>query len=82
MAVAAVTGNDDFHALAWIVWDERGVGWLGIARSSPADLRAMWAFPVPPDFHGPGVQVRFTPFRTLPMRYQLLDCGRTLPYIP
>jgi len=81
VAVAAVTTQDDFHVLAWIVWDEHGVGWLGIAPQSPADLRRLWIFPTPPDFHGPGVQVRFTPFdKPLPGRYRLLDCPRTLPY--
>jgi hypothetical protein len=79
IAVAAVTAGEDLHARAWMVWDEGGFAWLGVAKNSPPDLRAMWAFGTPPEFHGPGVQVRFTPLKKpLPKTYRLTDCPRAL----
>lgn len=82
IAVAAVTVGSDLHARAWMVWDEGGFPWLGVAKGSPADLRALWVFDKAPDFHGPGVQVRFTPLKKpFPKdKYSLTDCPRALPY--
>lgn len=80
-AVAAVTKGDDLHALGWVVWDESGQGWLGLAQTSPPELRAMWTSPTPPTYHGPGIQVRFEPFkRPLPKTYQLTDCPQVLSF--
>ena len=77
-AVTPVTGGS--RARAWMVWDERGVGWLGIRRNSPSELRRLWTFPTQPDFTGPGVQVRFTPLtRPLPKTYRLTACSDSLP---
>jgi hypothetical protein len=82
MAVAAVVRNDgDTHARAWMIWDERGFAWLAIAKNSPADLRNLWLFPKPPEFHGPGIQVRFTALKKgLPTAYRILDCPDALSY--
>lgn len=81
IAVAAVTRGDDLRAKAWMVWDEGGFAWLGVAKDSPADLRDLWVFQQPPNFHGPGIQVRFTPLKKpLPKRYSLTACPRALPY--
>lgn len=80
MAVAAVT-KGDLRARAWIVWDEIGEGWLGLAETSPSDLRALWTSKTPPTYHGPGIQVRFEPFkRPLPKTYRLIDCPQALPF--
>jgi hypothetical protein len=80
MAVAAVTSGNNLRALAWAVWDERGFAWLAIDKQTPAELRKLWAFKIPPDFHGPGIQVRFTPLpRALPPRFQLTDCPSVAP---
>ncbi len=82
MAVAAVTTHDDFRARAWMVWDERGLGWLAIAKGSPADLKRLWIFSPAPNFaSGKGLQVRFTALRNpLPSKYRLTDCPDALPH--
>ena len=80
MALGAVTTEKDSHARAWVVWDETGTAWLGIAKHSPADLRQLWKSPEPPDFRF-GVRVRFTPLTTpLPKAYRITDCHDALPY--
>ena len=35
IAVAPVMSASDNRPVAWMVWDERGDGWLGLARFSP-----------------------------------------------
>ena len=83
IAVAAVTHDDDLHAQAWMVWDEGGFRYLGLTKRSPADLQSLWVFNRPPDFSGPGVQVRFTPLqKPLPKPYHLTACPRALPNEP
>lgn len=80
MALAAVTTQKDLHARAWMVWDEAGYAWLGIAERSPADLRRLWTNPKPPDFRF-GVRVRFTPVtKPLPKAYRITDCPDALSY--
>ena len=77
VALAAVTTTSDTHALAWMIWDERGLAWLALGKRSPADLLQRWSFPNPPDFeHAP---VQFSPFSaTLPAKYQLTYCSAAL----
>ena len=80
MALGAVTTEKDLHARAWVVWDETGYAWLGIAKRSPADLKRFWKNPEPPDYRF-GVQVRFAPLTApLPKKYQITDCPDALPY--
>jgi hypothetical protein len=80
MAVAAVTSGNDLRPVAWAVWDERAFAWLAIDNRTPAALRNLWAFKTPPDFRGPGLQIRFTPLsRALPGRFQLTDCPSVMP---
>jgi hypothetical protein len=60
-----------------MVWDEKGMAWLGLRKNSPAALRKLWVFSDPPQFYGPGVQVRFTPMKSqgsLPTAYRLASC--------
>jgi hypothetical protein len=80
MAVAAVTTETGLRPLAWTVWDERGFGWLAIDKRSPPDLRKLGKYQIPPDFTGPGRQVRFSVLPpNLPARYRLTDCPSVLP---
>ncbi len=80
VALGAVTSGNDLHARAWVVWDETGYAWLGIAQRSPAVLRRFWTNPEPPDFSA-GVRVRFTPLtKPLPKPYHITDCPHTLPF--
>jgi hypothetical protein len=82
IAVAPVMSASDNRPVAWIVWDERGDGWLGLARFSPADLKRLWIFPTKPDFTGPGLQLRFTYLKTpLPKKYGLTYCPYVTPAI-
>ena len=84
VAVAAITARADYiHARAWMVWDARGVGWLGLSRESPADLKRLWGFPKPPDFTGLTRQVRFSVLtKPLPESYQLTYCPVIVPGAP
>lgn len=81
IAVAAVTvvGASEPRVQGWMIWDERGMAWLGLKKNSPPALRRLWVFTVPPDFRGPGVQVRFTPIKSLPKAYELTDCPDARP---
>lgn len=80
-AIAAVTdaGGSSRHPRAWVIWDQRGRAFLGLKKDSPAQLRKLWTDAEPLDFQGPGQQIRFTPLKTLPKQYALLDCPDALP---
>lgn len=80
VALGAVTAGNDLHARAWVVWDETGYAWLGLAQHSPAVLRRFWINPQPPEFRA-GVRVRFTPLtKPLPKPYLITDCPHALPF--
>ena len=81
IAVAAVTAvsGSGLRAQGWMIWDERGMAWLGLKKGSPPALRRLWVFATPPDFHGSGIQVRFTPGKSLPPAYELTDCPDARP---
>jgi len=78
-AVAAVTKPPDLHALAWVVWDERGQSWLALVKGTPADLQRLWRFPKPPDFGSAGSIVQISPLTAaLPQQYELTYCSAAL----
>lgn len=75
LAPVITARGSDLVPRAWIIWDEKGTAWLALRKTSPTALKKMWVFPTPPDFSGPGIQVRFTLFKgPLPHGYQLASC--------
>jgi hypothetical protein len=75
LAAVIPAGGSDLTPRAWMIWDEKGMAWLALRKTSPAALRRKWVFPTAPDFSGPGIQVRFTPLKDpLPRGYQLASC--------
>ena len=81
-AVAAVhpAGSSDTRPRAWVIWDERGMPWLALKKTSPSDLKQLWEFKDRgPDFTNYNF-LRFTPVKLpLPKRYSLLWCGDVTP---
>jgi hypothetical protein len=75
LAPVIPAGGGDLVPRAWMIWDEKGTAWLALRKTSPTALMKMWVFPTPPDFSGPGIQVRFTLLKgPLPRGYQLASC--------
>lgn len=81
ISVAAVTptGSSDLHPRAWMVWDERGMAWLALKKTSPMDLQRLWLLSGRPTFDGQHFRVQFTPIKVFPNSYTLIDCPHALP---
>lgn len=80
VAVAAVVPADSSHPRpqAWMIWDERGMPWLGLKQTSPADLQSLWQMKGRPDFTNWKL-LRYTPVKLpLPRRYLLMACVDTV----
>lgn len=76
-AVGALTRANGTRPLGWIVWDERAMPWLAIARISPTAVQKLVTFSKASlnfSLH-PELKFRFAPLRgKLPKAYRVTSC--------
>jgi hypothetical protein len=45
LAPVIPAGGGDLVPRAWMIWDEKGMAWLALRKTSPTALMKLWAFP-------------------------------------